>query len=137
MRPKELSVGNYVYGIEIEGSEDQAYGQKFHYPIQIETIYGDTILDNYGMERDIKDGIEPIPLTAEILEKNGFVEYAKDTWRYDIDEGVYIQADFTATEPHVYVSNRCYFACPYCEFFHQLQNAMSLCGIDKKIVDYI
>ena len=126
-----------MFGIEIEGSEDQAYGQRICYPIQIESIYGDTILDNYGMERDIKTGIEPIPLTREILEKN----FTKNGNRYGIYE------DFYDFELHEYTDGMWQAVYHNCEvsgvpddqssvcFVHQLQRMMTdcYCGEEFKI----
>lgn len=135
MRKEELSVGNYVYGIEIEGSEDHAYGQEMRYPVRIESIYGDTILDHYGMERDIKEGIEPIPLTAEILEKN----FTKKGNRYGIYE------DFYDFELHEYNDGMWQAVYHNCEmsgvpdesssicFVHQLQRMMTDCYIDVEL----
>ena len=125
------------YGIEIEGGEEHAESLVTRYPIQIESIYGDTILDNYGMERDIKDGIEPIPLTAEILEKN----FTKKGNRYGIYE------DFCDFELHEYNDGMWQAVYHNCEissipdeqssvcFVHQLQRMMTdcYCGEDFKI----
>lgn len=76
--------------------------------------------------------IEPIPLTAELLEKNGFV-YRKafhlwllvgsifaldnDSWWRSVKDG----------ELHVTFGG---FPLKY---VHELQNALRLCGIDKEI----
>lgn len=83
------------------------------------------------------DGIEPIPLTAEILEKNGFrhgdgiekrwynmkIEDKKVTlyqsntfYSLKIDEGIWPKLN------NIYI-----------HFVHQLQNALRLCGIEKEI----
>lgn len=137
MRPEELSVGNYVYGIEIEGGEETAESLVTRYPIQIERIYGDTILDNYGMERDIKDGIDPIPLTAEILEKN----FTKKGNRYGIYDDYY---DFELHEYNDGMWQAVYHNCEMSSipdeqmsicFVHQLQRMMTdcYCGEDFKI----
>lgn len=82
MKNEELSIGNYVFAIEIEGSEDQACGSVMRYPVQIDTIYGDTILDNYGSERDI-ESLQPIPITGEILEQQGFEKHGENYGIYD------------------------------------------------------
>ena len=75
---------------------------------------------------------EPIPLTIEILEKNGF-EKNRD-YGYFIGQsnsGYYIyldnnylsiQAGYDAIE----------FA--WCEYVHELQHALKLCGIKKEII---
>ena len=71
--------------------------------------------------------IEPIPLTAEILEKNGFVvepEYCYDNpLQYcEIIDGLWIS-----------ISGEKYFEGKL-EYVHELQHALRLCGIDKEIV---
>lgn len=80
--------------------------------------------------------IEPIPLTPEILEKNGWI---KDGYFYKAEDGSYIQlgelfehASFRAekhgipreiqTSPHLL------------KYVHQLQHALRLCGIEKEII---
>lgn len=86
------------------------------------------------------DKIEPIPLTPEILEKNGFGYYSiggaeqwliKDDY-YDIK--VYEWSDsiwvfkYDSTEmntPHTQIT-LCYT--------HELQHALRLCGIDKETI---
>ena len=135
MRPEELSVGNYVFALETEGSDDQPNGLVTRYPVQIETIYGDTILDNYGCERGIKDDIEPIPLTSEILEKS----FTKKGNRYGIYE------DFYDFELHEYTDGMWQAVYHNCEissipdeqssvcFVHQLQRMMTDCYIDVEL----
>lgn len=80
------------------------------------------------------DEIEPIPLTAEILEKNGFVEWEDKCYRWEYADGIYINADFTEEEPWAHISNRCYHATPVCRYVHEFQHALRLCGIEKEIV---
>lgn len=69
------------------------------------------------------DLLEPIPLTAEILEKNGFVNDTDEPLNYvDISCGFF---DISI----------CY-NCDYIEeltirYVHQLQHALRLCGIKK------
>jgi len=80
--------------------------------------------------------IEPIPLTPEILEKNGWI---KDGYFYKAEDGSYIQlgelfehASFRAekhgipreiqTSPHLL------------KYIHQLQHALRLCGITGEII---
>ena len=74
--------------------------------------------------------LEPIPLTPEILEKNGFVDersnYAYRTDNYHVcyycaDERLSINKYGAILDVH-------------CFYVHQLQHALSLCGIEKEIV---
>ena len=77
--------------------------------------------------------VSPIPLTREIVEKNGFKEYDKGCFRLDFEEGVYANVDFTAKEPFVSIHNKSYYTCPMCLYVHQLQQAFISCGIKKEI----
>ncbi len=78
------------------------------------------------------DDIEPIPLTSEILEKNGFggkkpkVELILEDKRellYNIYEKVLT----------IYWNSQIVFRSP-CAYVHELQHALKLCGIEKEIV---
>lgn len=100
-----------------------------------------------GMDcRFLPDVVEPIPLTDEILEKNGFVyiskgmlysyySYAADgyikvilsdlldgEWELSIDN--YDKFNDSHTQ---YTNNRCFLK------VHELQHALKLCGIEKEI----
>ena len=80
---------------------------------------------------------EPIPLTAEILEKNGFKEkgvfYCLDTFDYyglyicEITESIW-RVQFYNHECSAFDSIICV------GYVHELQHALRLCGIDKEIV---
>lgn len=85
---------------------------------------------SYGLR---EESICPVPLTKEILEKNGFVKYKT---QYDKDFYEFWSED----------SDRCIYLYAYDEYFlvfanfnmvinyvHQLQHAMRLCGIKKTI----
>jgi hypothetical protein len=135
MRNEELSIGNYVFAIEIEGSEDQACGSVIRYPVQIDTIYGDTILDNYGSERDI-ESLQPIPITGEILEQQGFEKHGENYGIYD---------DYFDFELHEYSDGVWLVTYHCCEmnlpdsqveigWLHELQRLMVMFAIDNEII---
>lgn len=73
-----------------------------------------------------EDTIEPIPLTFEILEKNGF-DCGSKKWvlpRYPTDKYFGLVMD---------ESGAYYFeAFHKIQFVHELQNVMRLCGIEKE-----
>ena len=88
---------------------------------------------------------EPIPLTPEILEKNGFVIMSKNTYVYynSANDG-YIKIslyDLQDGEWELHVDNYEKFDDSHHKFIidkdflnvHQLQNALRLCGINKTI----
>ena len=73
--------------------------------------------------------IKPIPITPEILEKNGFEEF--DGWRIlDMDD-VEIRWIGTILEISGSHGN---MELPNVQHVHELQHAIRLCGIDKEIV---
>ena len=89
--------------------------------------------------------IKPIPLTPEILEKNGFLAnmhvYPYPYYEYEVKEikvkvgFAFPQGDKTSyKEPWVYIdSERVFIEHLPCVFVHQLQHALRLCGIEKEI----
>lgn len=123
MRIDELQIGNWVFDInnDIECQVD----------IKDFRNDGEYILDNY----------KPIPLTAEILEKNGFalINEKEKMYRLNLteDESVAITADFKADEPFVHARNTCYQVTPHCLFVHQLQNGLKIVGIYKDVIKEI
>jgi hypothetical protein len=92
------------------------------------------------------DEIEPIPLTSEILEKNGFVAnkhvYPYPYYEYTNKEDklkigfAFPQGNKTSyKEPWVCIdSENVLIVHLPCIYVHQLQHALRLCGIEKEIV---
>lgn len=130
MNAKELMIGDWVF---TRGNIEQ-----------VTSIYdGYICTEHYEDSHDYY--FEPIPLTPEILEKNGFVEtdavvvgarkmiweseggrteitiWMDDTMQMDIRKNIYYEDEVWYTLP---------FACTV----HELQHALRLCGIDKEIV---
>ena len=75
---------------------------------------------------------EPIPITSEILEKNGFDHYGsiyicteKDDFTIQIKIGRYVR---------VFIGMDCNAKFDTDFTVHKLQHAMKLCGIKKEIV---
>lgn len=104
MKANELMLGDWVIGCSGE-------------PFQIGEIDPDFIY---------WDEIKPIPLTPEILEKNGFVVesryYHGNPLQYCVlVDGLWID-----------ISGENFFEGKL-EYVHQLQHALRLCGIDKTI----
>lgn len=87
---------------------------------------------------------EPIPLTPEILEKNGFMKQEDGCFRYfkSYDENYYFgfesisylferkTAKITKEHSQSGLQERVEFTC---EYLHELQHALRLCGIEKTI----
>ena len=80
----------------------------------------------------IEDGIiepEPVPLTPEILEKNGFVKHETwDEWEHYTDR-IFIDFTLLVDEDgfHLDIPNA------RIKYVHELQHALRLCGIEKEI----
>ena len=129
MKANELMIGDWVYMKSHRGFESQN--------IKVETIPDASSDNHYGhigaypisedMDfRDIEDShLEPIPLTEEILKKNGmrngyeayYVSYSQN------DKSWYFVYDSDSCSLNVLISN-----------VHELQHVLRLCGINKEIV---
>ena len=78
------------------------------------------------------DNVEPIPLTPEILEKNGFSKSRlmgeQRHFTYYLAPSVSLLAIYDAD------FSLCIGDCArYIKYVHELQHALRLCGIDKEI----
>lgn len=140
MRPRELMIGDYVIRKNVPN----------------EILIVDTIdsirdivyldLDGLGITEKIEN-IEPIPLTREILEKNGFTGGEYKSWTGDVwylEEEGFRKIGLTMSrkesilwgekiKPLYPDSIGHKFAVPNIKFVHQLQHALRLCGINKEI----
>lgn len=86
------------------------------------------------------DDIEPIPLTPDILEKNGFENIGDDTYQLE-EKPCWFWVDFFNhqygceydTSTHEYEDDEHRLKLYGIPSVHQLQHALRLCGIDKTI----
>lgn len=138
MKAKELMVGDYVLV------------RPSMMPIQVAAIHKKKVAYHATGDRLtwVRDGlIEPIPITPEILEKNGFkmkqkegesnFEYVAAGERYIIEflffrETIYnvstlleCELGFSGGLDRIHKCN--------VRFVHELQHALRLCGIEKEI----
>jgi len=81
------------------------------------------------------DIIRPIPLTAEILEKNGFAKKLNKHCYHDEDTRILIEyykgcilIDITVNE---YCEDEVTYSLPEPYYVHQLQHALHLCGLNE------
>ena len=117
MKITELTIGNWVTGKKWRENPFQITrindGGKF--------VYGKTATSTVGPF--FLDELEPIPLTREILEMNGFTE------NYRYDDLSYIQSNGIVTGTHINGENgemeEMYF-----KYVHEVQNALRLCGLN-------
>jgi len=109
MKANELMIGDWV-----------CHCKRKHEPMRITNLAEDFT------DKDM-EGIEPIPLTPEILEKNGFSE------NYREDDLSYAQSCGDVIGIHIFwkggIMDEMYF-----KYVHELQHAFKLCGIEKEIV---
>ena len=142
MTSQELMIGDWI---KFSEAADWANGLNGK-PVQVEGLRDDDgAIKVYDPRPDSKfrdfwsddeNDFEPIPITKEILEKNGFEKdarnesYYKWNWyilqdnvSYDMETGIvrlFKTSDLTFCHPIGYV--------------HELQHALRLCEIDKEIV---
>ena len=144
MKPEDLMINDIVYAvINNEDDETGEYVEERH-PAMITDLSPNTQLWADGHEckylleylDDCKDegvdDIEPIPLTEEILEKNGFVYNEKfqclyrltrdGTWRIATD----IDRTWLRIEQREFPFHECKMRANY---LHELQHALRLCGL--------
>lgn len=123
MKANELMIGDWV--------DFGSFMRQVIQPDYYQDVNGDCVLD----------GTQPIPLTAEILEKNGFERRKLDGGAevfvladdyYDIT--IYEWSDsiwvfrYECTEMNTPYEQRTF------SYVHNLQHALRECGIDKDIV---
>jgi hypothetical protein len=144
MKPEELMIGDWVM---YEGHS---------YQIRQLGIYGEDRDGNdypavcIGKPQGIgliveRSEISPIPITPEILEKNGFVIKKKwaqfgnfgDSplimWHFEDDK--FLHNYKHELEIHQNDTGKVHVTVP-CEYIHQLQQIMRICGINKEIYIY-
>lgn len=120
MEINELMVGDLV-NIAIEGYNNptriREIGSFWVKVIKDEMEYGDIL-------------VTPIPLTTEILEKNGFVYDSEDKLFEDIYPRIsMLYAQYRLVEK----GGINYGEMSEIKYVHQLQHALKLCGITKEI----
>lgn len=142
MRPDELMVGDIVR-LRIS-----------HHAVRIESIFKDKHTDGYLCHHTfLHDGekrynyslsmLEPVPLTEEILEKNGFVKMDGDHYRYFLayDDNYYAgfeSVNYYTGAGFCNVTKECSDGAQaqskgVYKHVHQLQHALRLTGINKEI----
>lgn len=136
----DLMIGDFVFGcIETDVVGEATY--KILCKVKNINYYGDCdceVIEPFPDELDWQDGddfswIEPIPLTNEILEKNGFEYYHKNFASLSYDHQFKLEMEKWPDENGLgglwsitdLIKIR---------YVHELQHALRLCGIEKEIV---
>ncbi len=130
MKAEDFMIGDWVF----------AYGKK----TQIVWVGNIHKMAVRGFPSEFMDGeIEPIPLTPEILEKNGFTIKKKWAQMGNFGDSPLIMWHFEDNpilkdfkhelEIHQNDTGKVHVRIP-CEFVHELQHAFRLCRINKDIV---
>lgn len=136
MKENELTKGIYVYFNCFDGSKIIVRVTGFNDGI----VYGDSETGSHWCNIE---KVEPIPIIAKILEKNGFrksvsppgiharcyeLDNKKDRYNLTIaDYNKYkrLLLDIDSEDSECFNIK--------CDYVHQLQHALSLCGIEKEI----
>ena len=128
METTDLMVGDWVvYNGDVEYTD----------PIRIEGMDIATDMLITSDREDVGlDGVEPIPLTTEILEKNGFVKDEKDDnmyyWNWCVIDDC-MSYDKETSKVRIFSVSGLTFV-KILQYVHELQNALRLCEIKKEIV---
>jgi hypothetical protein len=146
MKAEDLMIGDWVHSISTIHNvsfpdngviQDEGY-TTIHTPIKITTV-SENCVSYYSNKLELyitlsSEDIEPIPLTPEILEKNGFGCDRNDGYAIlrleDNSELLYYFHEYKLTR---FYKSEIIFRCQ-CVYAHQLQRALKLCGIDKEII---
>lgn len=128
MKATELMIGDWVMRKEVS------------LPLQIRAIRSEKYCPNsdnyigtdYAEDWSSLSYYSPIPLTAEILEKNGWIEYHIENNGYCSDCDYYyhnknlplVYAKITGKEDMIYLN--CHI-----KYIHELQHALRLCGMNE------
>lgn len=117
MKANELMIGDWVYSTFCD-KPCKVVGVE-----QYESEYANVKVTNVSGVKDI-NSLTPIPLTPEILEKNGFLNDGVSFWYKDF------RILLSTSKGVSLVCGRLKIF----EFVHELQHALRLCGIEKEII---
>lgn len=123
MNAKELMIGNWVK------TKTNKYGtiNELNTDCLLTTLHGVNGCWSY-------DSIEPIPLTVEILEKNGWSHDIYDNESYDNEDAEMLSLWVGEDGRNAWWWHAGFELVIPINYVHQLQNALALCGIEKEIV---
>ena len=142
MEVNELMIGDKVVAKRIECVGDGGQYQEWNEFGEIIRIFEDTVYVMFDKQKDDWEEIdikyiEPIHLSIEILEKNGFKKDEKDKnmyyWNWSICNNC-ISYDKETGKIRIFHSlGNLVFVLPL-RYVHKLQHALKLCEIEKEII---
>lgn len=136
MKATDLMIGDWVIRNGVPEEPMRVYDMN----VLANVAYLDQ--DGRGVAEKFKN-IESIPLTKEIMEKNGFNLYPEETnvfilnagYRHDLDTVCLYIGDIE--RPSIYgndsLGEKTYVVL-HCKYVHELQHLLKLCGIEKEII---
>jgi len=144
MKATELQIGDWVY-------VSKNFTQKYHKIRELSnddnTVLRGIYVNKYGVENNSvfsPNDTEPIPITPEILEKNGFKKGNRHNYIYKDD---YCEVcvsfvpkikidniDLIEPASNVSISGALFDINMSMSAIHELQQALRLCGIEKEII---
>ena len=144
MKPNEIMIGDWVRRRYITKPSGQEVVRDFRVD-QIRRLFKDDEPDVWGDNGNMgtAEQMQPIPLTPEILEKNGWEERrVYDPYMYYLltgkDYSVSLSKEWDSTTKTYYwslsIGNHRTDASLSVDYVHQLQHALRLCGIEKEVV---
>ena len=143
MKATELMIGDWVDFYHFYEPEKKIVTRH-----RVTDIYGSCLDGLVGISNHQNpvhaDHIEPVKITPEILEKNGFEVQdqgggRRDVWiGFGVDCEGDIEVEFKYNVP-VYLKidggfKGEYYTSANIKYIHQLQHALRLCGIEKEII---
>lgn len=144
MKANELMIGDWVRIDEPDkyaGATGQIQSLMYHREDDA-SYFNVFIQGKFGyVSRDVcSDDIRPIPLTTEILEKNGFENIGDDTYQLE-EKPCWFWVDFFRhtygceydTSTYEYEDDEHRLKLYGIPSVHELQHALRLCGIEKEI----
>jgi hypothetical protein len=151
MKAEDLMIGDWVYLINTVHNvsfpdngviQDEGYTTT-HTPIKITTV-SENCVSYYSNKLELyitvsSEDIEPIPLTPEILEKNGIL-YEKQSYYYVIEDNKDLECTYYIQQVQddwaIGVDIGAYDCSVFAriKYVHELQHALKLCGINKEIL---
>lgn len=151
MKVEDLMIGDLVHSISTIHNvsfldngviQDEGY-TTIRTPIKITTV-SENCVSYYSNKLELyitlsSEDIEPIPLTPEILEKNGIL-YEKQSYYYVIKDDKDLECTYYISQVQgdwtIGVDIGAYDCSAFAriKYVHELQHALKLCGIDKEII---